>query len=158
MTCPAAILRGNDICKLRFAHLTSSDLKERTNHRAYHIPQETVGGNDETGFRLVLLYPLHFVHIADSGLDIRMGAAESCEVLLTEQQVRRPIHCFEIQARRYAGMIDIEERVFARGDTIAIRPSRGIESRMRIVLHLPYVADSDRGGQEVIQPSAEICG
>jgi hypothetical protein len=96
MTGSAAIVCGNDLAKLRSSHLVFAYFKYRSNHSSNHVPKEPVGGNDEVGFGLVLLYPSGFAYVADHGLDVRVGAAERTEVLSSDQPLRGFIHSIEV--------------------------------------------------------------
>ena len=150
-------MRVNDFRHRFGRHVSATDLKERTHHCANHITQEPIGGDDEICLGLVLSYPLCFAHIADGGLYICVDAAERSEVLFAEQQRCGLVHRLEIQPRCHARVGDIEERVFAGRDTIAVRARRGSKPRMGIVAYQLNSLNGDGRRQEVIEPCTKIC-
>ena len=85
-----------------------------------------------------------------------MRAAEGSKISLANHPFRRSVHRLQIQSGCYARMIDIEERILARGDAIAISPRRSVKPRVRFVRHATQTGDSDRSGQQIIESSHEI--
>ena len=151
MTGSAAIVCGNDLAKLRSSHLVFAYFEECPDNGPNHVPKEPVGGNDEVGFGLVLLYPSGFAYVADHGLDVRVGAAERTEVLSSDQPLRGFIHGLEIEPFRYACMVDIDERIFACRDTVVIRPCRCIKTRVGLIGYTIEVNDGDRVGKQTVE-------
>ena len=120
MTGFAAVVGCQDIREMGFCGLTSPDIKEGAHYGTNHIPKESVGGDDKIGFSLVLHDPSCLFDIANCGLHIRVRTAERSKVLSSEQQLGGAIHCLKIQPGRYACVVDIEERILARRDTVVV--------------------------------------
>ena len=137
----ATVTGSDDLAELCVRYFVFAHFKERSDDSTYHVTQEAVGGDDEVSFGVVDLYPFRFANVADHGLDIRMGSAERCEVLLAEQVLRGAVHRIEIESCRYAGMVNIQERVFARSDAVVIGSFRGVKACVRIVGDAAQVGD-----------------
>ena len=156
MACRRTMMCVNDLRHRFGGDMSSSDLKEGSYHCAHHVTQKPVSGDDEGILRLRLLYPFRFAHIADGGLYVRVDAAERSKILFAEQQCCGFVHRLEIQPRSHARVVNMEERVFAGGNAIAVCACRSVESRMSIVAHEAKIADGDGRRQKIIEPCAKI--
>ena len=154
----AAVAGGDDLAELVDGHALFAYLKEGADDSAHHVAQEAVGGDEEGVFRFGVLDPSRLADVADGSLDIGVRAAKRGEVLTADQPLCGLVHGLEVESGRYAGVVDIEERILAGGDPIAVGAGDGIKPCVRHIDDAAEVSDGDRGRQEVVESRAKIGG
>ena len=85
-----------------------------------------------------------------------MRTAEGSKILFAEEELCGGVHGVEVESGCHACMGRVQERVFARDDTIVIGAFEGIKARMRIIGDGIEVPDRDSRGEEVIESRGEI--
>ena len=154
----AAVAGGDDLAELIDGHLVFANLKEGADDSAHHVPQKAVGGDEEGEFRVGVLDPSRLADVADGGLDIGVRAAKRGEVLTADQPLCGLVHSLEVESGRYAGMVDVKERILSGRYSIAVGAGDGIKPCVRHIDDAAEVSDGNRGRQEVVESRVEIGG
>ena len=154
----AAVAGGDDLAELVDGHALFAYLKEGADDRAHHVTEEAVGGDEEGVFRFGVLDPSRLADVADGGLDVGVRAAKRGEVLTADQPLCGFVHGVEVESGRYAGVVDVEERILAGRYSIAVGAGDGIKPCVRHVDDAAEVGDGNRGRQKVVESRGEIGG
>ena len=152
----ATVPAGDEVSESGGDEFAITDLEERTDDGTHHIAQETVGGNDKSGFVVVLDEPFGAGKVADLGFDIGMRAAERGEVLFAEEVLRRNVHRLIVQARAHLGAESGLEWVFAGSDAVMVRAGKSIKACVGGVYDREDIVHGDVGGQKAVETPDQV--
>ena len=140
----AAVFAFDDLAEFIHSHLVAAHLYEGADDGAYHVAQETVGGDGEHPL-FALSGPLGVGDMAVVGLDVGVQLGEGGEVGIVQQTGSSLVHQFKIKVGRAFPAQGIAEGVLTGDGKVFIGAACGIKAGVGIVMDRRDAIDGDVG-------------
>ena len=131
-SCLASVLARQNLREIFERCFVQANIDERSDNRAHHIPQKTIGGNGKNQL-VVLFRPKCFGDVAVVRVHIGVRFGKTFEIGMVEQHCGCLVHQIDVEILLVMPAQILRKNVFVSSDEILVGAFLGIEARVRAV-------------------------